>query len=160
MSKAYVKKMVLPDAPKPTKPMRVDYPREKERALRLMEHHEINLNPKNKAKPGPQGAWFWDKARLSKLRRMYNEGYPVKEIARECGASSENACQLRINKEIASGVLKPRKRHFSDDEKQKMVEMRKAGMLLQDIAKDFKTSKDNVKQILYRYRKKQEVKDV
>lgn len=158
MSKAFVKRMVLPDAPKPTKSMRVDDPRDKERAMRLMEHHEIDLQrltPNGKKKTGPQKAWFWDDARVTKLRRMYNEGYPVKEIARECGARNVNACQEKINKEIAAGNLERRNKRLSAEDIRKIVDMRETGMRVQDIAKDLRTTKDSVKGVLYRYYKKQ-----
>ena len=70
MSVAKVKKMNLPDAPKPTRAMKVVDPREKERQQRLQEAQGKGLNLKLRIDEG-KPLCFWDKARLAKLRRLW-----------------------------------------------------------------------------------------
>ena len=143
MSVARLKKMNLPDAPKPTKAVKTVDPREKERQQRLLEARG-RLNSKNeRVKPKV----FWDKARMAKLRRLWIEGYPVKHIARECGAEVKET-QNKITQEILWGRLESRRRDLTADDIERIYRLRDAGMSIKLIAKDMKRSAVRIKKIL------------
>lgn len=143
MSKATVRKMNLPDAPKPTKPFHYVDPREKERQQRLAEHKNLNLIGITKSSP----LCFWDKARQSRLRRLWEEGWKVSYIARECGCT-ESVCRDRIRYEIKCGRLERRRKEVTEEQIQSMVSRYKAGMSLNNIAKEMLMSRYQVTNIL------------
>lgn len=143
MSKANVKKMVLPDAPKPTKPFHYIDPREKERQQRLAEHKNLNLIGITKSSP----LCFWDKARQARLRRLWEDGWQVKHIARECGCT-ESVCRDRIRYEIKCGRLERRRKEVTDEQIQSIVSRYKAGESLNNIAKEMLMSRYQVTNIL------------
>ena len=146
MAVARVKKMNLPDAPKPTRATKAYDPREKEREQRLQEACGKGLNMKVRIDEG-KPLCFWDRARVSKLRRLWNEGYPVKYIARECGAQ-EKATHNKITQEISYGRLEPRRKDLSAEDIERIYRLRDAGMSIKLIAKDMKRSAVRVKKIL------------
>lgn len=143
MSGAKVKKMNLPDAPKPTKPYKYVDPREKERQQRLAEHKSLNLVGITKSTP----LCFWDKARQARLRRLWEEGWQVKYIARECGCT-ESVCRDRIRYEIKCGRLEKRRKEVTEEQIQSIVSRYKAGMSLNNIAKEMLMSRYQVTNIL------------
>ena len=143
MSKATVKKMKLPDAPKPTKPYRYIDPREKERQQRLVEHKNLNLIGITKSSP----LCFWDKARQARLRRLWEDGWQVKHIARECGCT-ESVCRDRIRYEIKCGRLEKRRQEVTEEQIQSIVSRYKAGESLNNIAKEMLLSRYHVTNIL------------
>lgn len=143
MSGAKVKKMVLPDAPKPTKPYKYVDPREKERQQRLAEHKSLNLIGITKSAP----LCFWDKARQARLRRLWKEGWQVKYIARECGCT-ESVCRDRIRYEIKCGRLEKRRQETTEEQIQSMISRYEAGMSLNMIAKEMMMSRKKVTMIL------------
>ena len=135
--------MNLPDAPKPTKPYKYVDPREKERQQRLAEHKSLNLIGITKSSP----LCFWDKARQSRLRRLWEEGWKVSHIARECGCT-ESVCRDRIRYEIKCGRLERRRKEVTEEQIQSMVSRYKAGMSLNNIAKEMLLSRYQVTSIL------------
>lgn len=143
MSKAKVKKMKLPDAPKPTKPFHYVDPREKERQQRLAEHKNLNLIGITKSSP----LCFWDKARQARLRRLWEDGWQVKHIARECGCT-ESVCRDRIRYEIKCGRLERRRKEVTEEQIQSIVSRYKAGESLNNIAKEMLMSRYQVTNIL------------
>ena len=143
MSGAKVKKMNLPDAPKPTKPFHYVDPREKERQQRIAEHKSLNLNGIAKTTP----ICFWDKARQARLRRLWEEGWQVKYIARECGCT-ESVCRDRIRYEIKCGRLERRRKEVTEEQIQSIVSRYKAGESLNNIAKEMLMSRYQVTNIL------------
>lgn len=143
MSKAKVKKIVLPDAPKPTKPFHYVDPREKERQQRLAEHKNLNLIGITKSSP----LCFWDKARQARLRRLWEDGWNVKHIARECGCT-ERVCRDRIRYEIKCGRLERRRKEVTDEQIQSIISRYKAGESLNNIAKEMLLSRYHVTNIL------------
>ena len=143
MSGAKVKKMNLPDAPKPTKPFHYVDPREKERQQRIAEHKSLNLNGIAKTTP----ICFWDKARQARLRRLWEEGWQVKYIARECGCT-ESVCRDRIRYEIKCGRLERRRKEVTEEQIQSIVSRYKAGESLNNIAKEMLLSRYQVTNIL------------
>jgi len=143
MSGAKVRKMNLPDAPKPTKPYKYVDPREKERQQRLAEHKSLNLVGITKSTP----LCFWDKARQARLRRLWEEGWKVSYIARECGCT-ESVCRDRIRYEIKCGRLERRRKEVTEEQIQSMVSRYKAGMSLNNIAKEMLLSRYQVTSIL------------
>lgn len=150
MPKAKIKKKKLPDAPPPTKPIRVEDPREIERAKRIREGRNINFDKNNKTI-----APFWDEARLSKMRRMWEEGYLVKDIAREIGCVNEKQCHNRIGWDIREGRLVGRKNNITQDDIDG-IEMRyRAGMACKEIAKETKLSMTTVYKVIKRIRRKE-----
>ncbi len=142
-AKASVRKMNLPDAPKPTKPFHYVDPREKERQQRLAEHKSLNLIGITKSSP----LCFWDKARQAKLRRLWEEGYQVKHIAREVGCT-ESVCRDRIRYEIRCARLEKRRQELTEEQIQSMISRYKAGMSLNMIAKEMLMSRKKVTYIL------------
>jgi hypothetical protein len=150
MPKAKIKKKKLPDAPPPTLPIRVEDPREIERAKRIREGRNINFDKDNKT-----FSPFWDDARLSKMRRMWGEGYLVKDIAREIGCVNEKQCHNRIDREIREGRLFRRKNTITQDDIDG-IEMRyQAGMACKEIAKETKLSMTTVYKVIKRIRRKE-----
>lgn len=143
MSKAKVKKIVLPDAPKPTKPFHYVDPREKERQQRLAEHKNLNLIGITKSSP----LCFWDKARQARLRRLWEDGWQVKHIARECGCT-ESVCRDRIRYEIKCGRLERRRKDVTEEQIRSIVSRYKAGESLNNIAKEMLLSRYHVTNIL------------
>lgn len=143
MSKATVRKMNLPDAPKPTKPYKYVDPREKERQQRLAEHKSLNLNGITKTTP----ICFWDKARQARLRRLWEEGWKVGYIARECGCT-ESVCRDRIRYEIKCGRLERRRKEVTEEQIRSIVSRFKAGESLNNIAKEMLLSRYQVTNIL------------
>ena len=143
MSGAKVRKMNLPDAPKPTKPYKYVDPREKERQQRLAEHKSLNLVGITKSTP----LCFWDKARQARLRRLWEEGWKVSHIARECGCT-ESVCRDRIRYEIKCGRLERRRKEVTEEQIRSMVSRYKAGMSLNNIAKEMLLSRYQVTSIL------------
>lgn len=135
--------MNLPDAPKPTKPYKYVDPREKERQQRLAEHKNLNLIGITKSAP----LCFWDKARQSRLRRLWEEGCQVKYIARECGCT-ESVCRDRIRYEIKCGRLEKRRQEVTEEQVQSMISRYEAGMSLNMIAKEMMMSRKKVTMIL------------
>ena len=143
MSGAKVRKMNLPDAPKPTKPYKYVAPREKERQQRLAEHKSLNLVGITKSTP----LCFWDKARQARLRRLWEEGWQVKHIARECGCT-ERVCRDRIRYEIKCGRLERRRKEVTEEQIQYIISRYKAGESLNNIAKEMLLSRYQVTSIL------------
>ena len=152
MSGAKVRKMNLPDAPKPTKPYKYVDPREKERQQRLAEHK--NLSPNLVGIRDGKPLCFWDKARKAKLKRLWEEGENVKTIAREVGCS-ESICRDRIRYEIKCGRLEKRRKEVTDEQIQSIVSRYKAGMSLNNIAKEMLMSRYQVTTILKEQGEKQ-----
>ena len=150
MSGAKLRKMNLPDAPKPTKPYKYVDPREKERQQRLAEHKSLNLIGITKSAP----LCFWDKARQSRLRRLWEDGWQVKHIARECGCT-ESVCRDRIRYEIKCGRLEKRRKEVTEEQIQSIVSRYKAGMSLNNIAKEMLMSRYQVTNILKEQGEKQ-----
>ena len=138
MSGAKVRKMVLPDAPKPTKPFHYVDPRDKERQQRLQEHRDLNLVAIKEGKP----LCFWDSARKAKLKRLWEEGFNVKTIA------SESVCRDRIRYEIKCGRLERRRKEVTEEQIQSIVSRYKAGESLNNIAKEMLLSRYHVTNIL------------
>lgn len=147
MSQARVRKMVLPDAPKPTKAVRAEDPRDIDRGRRIREMKEINLRNESQRIDNGKHLCFWDKSRTGKLIRLWNEGYPIKEIARECGASPD-VTKNRISYEVKCGRIKSRKRTLTNDEREKICKLRKSGMAIYMIAKDMKCSTKTVMNVI------------
>lgn len=143
MSKAKVRKINLPDAPKPTKPYHYVDPREKERQQRLAEHKNLNLIGITKSSP----LCFWDKARQARLRRLWEEGWKVGYIARECGCT-ESVCRDRIRYEIKCGRLERRRKEVTEEQIRSIVSRYKAGESLNNIAKEMLLSRYHVTNIL------------
>lgn len=152
MSGAKVRKMNLPDAPKPTKPYKYVDPREKERQQRLAEHKNLNLNLVGIRDGKP--LCFWDKARQARLRRLWEDGWQVKHIARECGCT-ESVCRDRIRYEIKCGRLEKRRQEVTEEQVQSIVSRYKAGMSLNNIAKEMLMSRYQVTNILKEQGEKQ-----
>ena len=146
MSVAKVKKMNLPDAPKPTRAMKVVDPREKERQQRLQEAQGKGLNLKLRIDEG-KPLCFWDKARLAKLRRLWEEGFQVAYIARETGCTP-SSCKDRIRYEIKQGRLQNRRKDATSEQIQSIINRYKAGESIQLIAKEMKMSRYRVTNIL------------
>ena len=142
-AKASVRKMNLPDAPKPTKPFHYVDPREKERQQRLAEHKSLNLIGITKSSP----LCFWDKARQARLRRLWEDGWQVKHIARECGCT-ESVCRDRIRYEIKCGRLERRRKEVTKEQIQSIISRYKAGESLNNIAKEMLMSRYQVTNIL------------
>ena len=143
MSGAKIRKMVLPDAPPPTKAYKYVDPREKERQQRLAEHKSLNLIGITKSAP----LCFWDKARQAKLKRLWEEGYSVKYIAREVGCA-ESVCRDRIRYEIKCGRVEKRRKELTEEQIQSMINRYKAGMSLTMISKEMMMSRRKVTNIL------------
>ena len=150
MSKATVRKMNLPDAPKPTKPFHYIDPRDKERQQRLQEHRDLNLVAIKEGKP----LCFWDSARKAKLKRLWEEGESVKTIAREVGCS-ESICRDRIRYEMKCGRIEKRRKEVTEEQIQSIVSRYKAGMSLNNIAKEMLLSRYQVTNILKEQGEKQ-----
>ena len=150
MSGAKVRKMNLPDAPKPTKPFHYVDPRDKERQQRLQEHRDLNLVAIKEGKP----LCFWDSARKAKLKRLWEEGYSVKYIAREVGCA-ESVCRDRIRYEIKCGRVDKRRKEVTEEQIQSIVSRYKAGMSLNNIAKEMLMSRYQVTTILKEQGEKQ-----
>ena len=150
MSKATVRKMNLPDAPKPTKPFHYIDPRDKERQQRLQEHRDLNLVAIKEGKP----LCFWDSARKAKLKRLWEEGENVKTIAREVGCS-ESICRDRIRYEMKCGRIEKRRKEVTEEQIQSIVSRYKAGMSLNNIAKEMLLSRYQVTNILKEQGEKQ-----
>ena len=145
MSGAKVRKMNLPDAPKPTKPYKYVDPREKERQQRLAEHKNLSLNLVGIRDGKP--LCFWDSARKAKLKRLWEEGYSVKYIAREVGCA-ESVCRDRIRYEIKCGRVEKRRKEVTEEQIQSMINRYKAGMSLTMISKEMMMSRKKVTDIL------------
>lgn len=143
MSGAKIRKIVLPDAPPPTKAYKYVDPREKERQQRLAEHKSLNLIGITKSAP----LCFWDKARQAKLKRLWEEGYSVKYIAREVGCA-ESVCRDRIRYEIKCGRVEKRRKELTEEQIQSMINRYKAGMSLTMISKEMMMSRKKVTMIL------------
>ena len=135
--------MNLPDAPKPTKPFHYVDPRDKERQQRLQEHRDLNLVTIRECKP----LCFWDSARKAKLKRLWEEGYSVKYIAREVGCA-ESVCRDRIRYEMKCGRVEKRRKEVTEEQIQSMINRYKAGMSLNMIAKEMMMSRKKVTGIL------------
>lgn len=150
MSGAKIRKIVLPDAPPPTKAYKYVDPREKERQQRLAEHKNLNLIGITRTGP----LCFWDKARQAKLRRLWEEGYQVKHIAREVGCT-ESVCRDRIRYEIKCGRLERRRKEVTEEQIRSIVSRYKAGESLNNIAKEMLLSRYHVTNILKEQGEKQ-----
>ena len=142
--------MNLPDAPKPTKPFHYVDPRDKERQQRLQEHRDLNLVAIKEGKP----LCFWDKARKAKLKRLWEDGENVKTIVREVGCS-ESICRDRIRYEIKCGRLEKRRKEVTEEQIQSIVSRYKAGMSLNNIAKEMLMSRYQVTNTLKEQGEKQ-----
>lgn len=149
MSQARIRKTNLPDAPKPTRAVRAEDPRDIEKAKRVIEHRELHLQ-----KDREFVVHFWDEARLCKLRRLWNEGYAVSYIARECGCG-EKKCANRLSYEIKVGRIKKRNEYVSEENKAKIYKLYNAGMSSVQLAKEFKIHKNSVSRIVRKMREKE-----
>lgn len=150
MSQAKIRKMNLPDAPKPTKPYGGGDPREKENAQRRLEHREI-VPGRWKGQHVP----FWDRARVHKLHRLWNEGYGVKAIMREIAAPNVDVVRNRLRYDIKCGKIQPRRKHLTEEEIAKVMRMRKAGMDCVQIAKEMRFSAYGIRKVIKRVEEKQ-----
>jgi DNA-binding NarL/FixJ family response regulator len=145
MAEARVRKMNLPDAPKPTRSVKYQDPRDKEREQRLREAQgkSYEMRKRNEGKP----IRFWDEARVAKLRRLWNEGESSNYIAREVGADIKTV-QNRLTVEIRAGRLESRKRPMTDEEVEKIYRLFDAGMTRKQIAKDLRRAPLTIQKIL------------
>ena len=145
MAVARVRKMNLPYAPKPTRSVKYQDPRDKEREQRLREAQgkSFEMRKRNEGKP----IRFWDEARVAKLRRLWNEGESSNYIAREVGADIK-AVQNRLTVEIRAGRLESRKRPMTEEEVEKIYRLFDAGMTKKQIAKDLRRSPLTIQKIL------------
>ena len=125
--------MNLPDAPKPTRAVKAVDPREKERQQRLQEAQGKGLNLKLRIDEG-KPLCFWDKARLAKLRRLWEEGFQIPYIARETGCTS-SSCKDRIRYEIKQGRLENRRKDATTEQITSIVNRYKAGERINTISK-------------------------
>lgn len=142
MAKAKVRNMNLPDAPKPTRAVKAFDPREKERQQRLSEHRDLNLRIDE-----GKVLCFWDKARVSKLRRLWGEGYSVAYIAREVGCSPKTA-QGRLEYELKSGNIEKRLQRASPEQVDSILNRFKAGESINTISKEMRMTRYRVTEIL------------
>lgn len=142
MSKAIIKVQHLPDAPEPTKPYSGGDPREQENAQRIMEHRNIILGKPDGHVP------FWDRARVNKLHRLWNEGYGTKFIMRNVAAPNEQVVLKRLRYDIKEGRIEPRRKTLTDDEKEKVFRMKNAGMDIIQIAKEMRMSVYRINKII------------
>ncbi len=142
---ARVRKMNLPDAPKPTRSVKYQDPRDKEREQRLREAQgkSYEMRKRNEGKP----IRFWDEARVAKLRRLWNEGESSNYIAREVGADIKTV-QNRLTVEIRAGRLESRKRPMTKEEVEKIYRLFDAGMTRKQIAKDLRRAPLTIQKIL------------
>jgi hypothetical protein len=145
MAVARVRKMNLPDAPKPTRSVKYQDPRDKEREQRLREAQgkSYEMRKRNEGKP----IRFWDEARVAKLRRLWNEGESSNYISREVGADIKTV-QNRLTVEIRAGRLESRKRPMTDEEVEKIYRLFDAGMTRKQIAKDLRRAPLTIQKIL------------
>jgi hypothetical protein len=145
MAEARVRKMNLPDAPKPTRSVKYQDPRDKEREQRLREAQgkSYEMRKRNEGKP----IRFWDEARVAKLRRLWNEGESSNYISREVGADIKTV-QNRLTVEIRAGRLESRKRPMTDEEVEKIYRLFDAGMTRKQIAKDLRRAPLTIQKIL------------
>ena len=126
--------------------MRVVDPREKERQQRLQEARGKGLNLKLRIDEG-KPLCFWDKARLAKLRRLWEEGFQVPYIARETGCTP-SSCRDRIRDEMKCGRLEKRRKDATTEQIQSIVNRYKAGESINTISKEMKMSRYRVTNIL------------
>ena len=141
---ARVKNINLPPAPKPTKAAKAVDPREKERQQRLEEAQGRRLHMRiDEGKP----LCFWDKARLAKLRRLWEEGFQIPYIAREVG-STPSSCKERIRYEIKCGRMENRRKEATTEQITSIVNRYKAGESINTISKEMKMSRYRVTNIL------------
>lgn len=142
MAKARIKVQNLPDAPKPTKATRAVDPREAERQQRISEHRELHLRI-------DQGKvlCFWDKARQAKLKRLWEEGYTVKFIAREIGCSPQ-VCKNRLDYECKNGRIKRRSKMATEEQRKTIVARYLAKETITTIAKEMRMSRNTITKIL------------
>ena len=78
---------------------------------------------------------------------MWEEGWNVKYIARECGCT-ESVCRDRIRYEIKCGRLEKRRQETTEEQIQSMISRYEAGMSLNMIAKEMMMSRKKVTMIL------------
>lgn len=143
MAKARIKVDSLPPAPKPTKPYDGGDPWDHEYRRRGLENRD-NLPHKDNRGHVP----FWDRPRVAKLHRLWNEGYGIKHIMRNVAAPNEEVVIKRLQYDMKEGRIQPRKKTLTDDELAKVKRMKDAGMDLVQIAKEMRMSVFRLNKIL------------
>lgn len=139
--KAFVKKMVLPDAPAPTKPFTgMDY-FEMKHFQSLIDAPDLNTGFK------PRALHRWTDDEIETLSNLWMEGKSPKQIALAMGKeikATSNKCGYLVYK----GDLPKKKTKFTQEEMQQIREEHKSGKTVPDLCRQYVTGEMMIKKIV------------
>lgn len=137
--KAKVKKMVLPDAPKPTKPMRVLPPWEQH----MYESMANSPDAGHFKQKEPYKKWTQEE--LDIIEKMWCEGRIAVDIAPKVGGNIR-ATQNKITYMISKGLLPKRRNTISEEEYKEIKEEMKT-MTVPDICRKHNIAQGKLKRL-------------
>lgn len=151
---AKVKAKRLPDAPNPTKPIKVNDFHEIEKSMRLKEHREFRENLKNPSTVDKEKRRLeWDEAKTNKLIKLWRDGVKINDISEQVKMPIEKT-RSRVKLLMSKGLIKPRKAHLSEDDKAKVYKLYMAGEKPAEIASDMHVTTSAINKILRKAKEK------
>lgn len=151
---AKVKAKRLPDAPNPTKPIKVNDFHEIEKSMRMKEHREFRENLKNPSTVDKEKRRLeWDEAKTNKLIKLWRDGVKINDISEQVKMPIEKT-RSRVKLLMSKGLIKPRKAHLSEDDKAKVYKLYMAGEKPSEIASDMHVTTSAINKILRKAKEK------
>lgn len=150
--KCSVKNIVLPSAPKPTRPMRV-YTKAEKTVPKRFEDEDKSRHPKR------NGRDSWSKAETKAVIELWKEGHEAKEIAKMIGRSTPSV-EGKINRERAKGeAIKRRSGPWTEEDTKTLLRLAAEGKKNTEIAAEMRMSLSTIQKHLRKEKEKREEKD-
>ena len=148
-------KRKLPDAPSPTKPIKVNDFHEIEKSMRMKEHREFRENLRNPSTvERKEKRPDWDEAKTNKLVKLWRDGMKLNDIAEQVKMPIEKT-RSRVKLLMSKGLIKPRKAHLSEDDKAKVYKLYMAGEKPSEIASDMHVTTSAINKTIRKAKEKE-----
>lgn len=149
--KCSIRNIVLPPAPKPTRPMRV-YTKSEKTVPKRFEDENMKVHPlKNGRDP-------WEKDETKTVLEMWQEGHSVEEIAKMLGRTT-GSVESKINRERIKGrTSKRRSGNWKAEDTETLLRLVTEGKSTSAIAKEMHVSQSTIQKHLKKEKEKGEKK--
>lgn len=131
--KCSIRKIVLPPAPEPTKPVRV-FTKSEMNVPKRFEDENMSLHPAR------NGRESWTKAETKAALELWEEGKAVEDIAKMLGRTT-GSVEGKINRERGKGkTARRRAGNWTDKDTDTLMSLLEAGKKYSEIAKEMHVS--------------------
>lgn len=147
--KCSVKNIVLPSAPKPTRPMRV-YTNSEKVIPKRFEDEDRSRHPKR------NGRDSWSKAETKAVLEMWKEGHDPENIAKLIGRTTASV-EGKINRERAKGkTTRRRVGHWTEEDTKTLLRLIDEGKKTTEIAAEMCVSLSTIQRHMRKEKEKSE----